>query len=131
MKRCRVVRAPPAPPHHPESASFHLPPARGPGITDSGSVTPRPERVDDAAELCDYSGYEPPGDENQHPHHQRYQIVPSDVEYDEYPRGRVAYNAKTRQYWLFADACILKNKAAIRQIMNDFRLPSNTKKDKD
>lgn len=62
---------------------------------------------------------------------QRNDITPRDVEYDEYPRGRVAYNARTRQFWLFADACILKNKAVVSRIMNDFRLPSATKTDKD
>ena len=62
---------------------------------------------------------------------QRNGIAPADVEYEEYPRGRVAYDAKKRQFFLFADACILKDKAAVSRIMNQFRLPSNTKKEKD
>ena len=32
------------------------------------------------------------------------------------PRGRVMYNAKTRQFTLLADRCILKKKALISQI---------------
>lgn len=62
---------------------------------------------------------------------QRHGIVPADVEYEEYPRGRVAYNSKTRTFHLFADACILKNKAVVNKIKNDFRLPSNTKTGRD
>lgn len=61
----------------------------------------------------------------------RHSIVPTDVEYEEYPRGRVAFDTKTRQFWLFADACILKDKAIVNKIRNDFHLPSNTKTDKD
>jgi hypothetical protein len=64
--------------------------------------------------------------------YQRAGIVPADIEYDEYPRGRVAYDTKKRQYYLFADACILKNKTAVTMIMNEFNLPwSNTVADKD
>ena len=62
---------------------------------------------------------------------QRNGIVPADVDYDEYPRGRVAYNGKTRTFHLFADACILKDKAVVNKIKNDFRLPSNTKTGRD
>lgn len=62
---------------------------------------------------------------------QRNGIAPADVDYDEYPRGRVAYNSKTRTFHLFADQHILKDKAAVSKIMNEFRLPSTTKKDTD
>ena len=63
---------------------------------------------------------------------QRNGIVPDDLEYDEIPRGRVIYNTKTRQYMLFADPCILKNKTAVSTIMSDFNLPwGNTVMDKD
>jgi len=34
--------------------------------------------------------------------------VPQDSEYDDYPRGRIAYNTKTEKYSLFLDRCILK-----------------------
>src|ERR1039457_2822102 len=38
-------------------------------------------------------------------------VVPKDSEYDDYPRGRAAYNTKTRTYSLFLDRCILKKKS--------------------
>jgi hypothetical protein len=63
--------------------------------------------------------------------YRRNSMVPPDVEYDEYPRGRVVYSVKTRQFWLYADACILKNPSVVNWIMNEFHLPSNTKKEKD
>lgn len=55
---------------------------------------------------------------------QRNGIVPPDVEYEEWPRGRVSYDTKTRKFYLFADPCILKDKGLINKIKNDFKLPS-------
>lgn len=55
-------------------------------------------------------------------------IVPGDVDYDEWPRGRVSYDPKKRKFHLFADPCIMKDKAAISKIMNDFKLPSSQTK---
>jgi hypothetical protein len=55
---------------------------------------------------------------------QRVDIVPKDVEYDEVPRGRVGYDVKERKFYIFADACILKNERALDKVDSDFNLPS-------
>jgi hypothetical protein len=51
-------------------------------------------------------------------------IASADIEYDEPPRGRVVYHAKTRRFALLADRCILRDKAAVKKIMSDLNLPS-------
>jgi hypothetical protein len=51
-------------------------------------------------------------------------VVPQDSEYDDYPRGRVAYNTKTEKYSLFLDRCILKNKSFVKKIMAELNLPT-------
>jgi hypothetical protein len=50
-------------------------------------------------------------------------MVPQDSEYDEFPRGRVAYNMKTEKYLLFLDRCILKNKSVVKKIISELNLP--------
>ena len=50
--------------------------------------------------------------------------VPPDTEYDDYPRGRVAYNTKTGKYSLLLDRCILKNKSVVNKIMSELNLPT-------
>jgi hypothetical protein len=55
---------------------------------------------------------------------QRSGAVPADVEYEEYPRGRVMYDTKARRFSLLADRCILKNKRVIRDIISKMKLPS-------
>ena len=58
--------------------------------------------------------------------------VPQIREHDAYPRGRVAYNTKTRTYSLFLDRCILKKKSIVTKIMSELNLPTNgTKTDTD
>jgi hypothetical protein len=46
-----------------------------------------------------------------------------DVEYEEPPRGRVAYNRKTGKYTLLADRCILGRKSLVSQILSRMHLP--------
>jgi hypothetical protein len=46
-----------------------------------------------------------------------------DVEYEEHPRGRVAYNRKTGKYTLLADRCILGRKSLVRKILSGMNLP--------
>ena len=41
--------------------------------------------------------------------------VPRDEEYDEYPRGRVCYDAKTKAFRLYLDRCILRRKEIVEQ----------------
>jgi hypothetical protein len=63
---------------------------------------------------------------------QRDGIAPVDLEYDEVPRGRVAYNVRTKQFLLLADGCILKQTLLVDQIKARMNLPpDNTKVGKD
>ena len=52
--------------------------------------------------------------------------VPSDMEYEESPRGRAMYNTKTQRFRLLADKCILSDKILVRTLMSALRLPRNT-----
>ena len=63
---------------------------------------------------------------------QRIKAVPSDVEYDEVPRGRVVCDAQTRKYTLYLDRCILRDKKLVSRIMAEMSLPyENTETDTD
>jgi len=44
-------------------------------------------------------------------------------EYEEFPRGRVAYNEKTSKYALLADRCILGRERIVRKILSRMNLP--------
>jgi hypothetical protein len=74
-----------------------------------------------------------------HPHGhidvwERYQQIgkaPLDSEYEEFPRGRVAFDTKRSQFTLLADACILKEEPLVAKIKEEMRLPTNTKIGKD
>ncbi len=55
---------------------------------------------------------------------QRNGIVPTDVEYDEVPRGRVGYQTQERKFYVFADACIKKDSHMMDHIERDMKLPS-------
>jgi hypothetical protein len=58
--------------------------------------------------------------------------VPSDIEYEEAPRGRVIYNANTGRFSFLADKCILRDKIMLTKIMSELHLPSeNTDKGTD
>jgi hypothetical protein len=50
--------------------------------------------------------------------------VPPDSEYEEYPRGRVAFNERTEQFSLLADRCILRDKKKVADIMERLHLPA-------
>jgi hypothetical protein len=62
---------------------------------------------------------------------QRRGTVPSDVEYEEHPRGRVVYNAKEQKFFLLADRCILKDLAMVSKIKDEMHLPVNAIVDTD
>lgn len=49
--------------------------------------------------------------------------VPSDIEYDEAPSGRVIYNSKTGRFSFLADKCILRDKIMLTKIMSELNLP--------
>jgi hypothetical protein len=54
---------------------------------------------------------------------QRRGAVPSDVEYDEVPRGRVTYAPKQGKALLFLDRCILRRPELVVQIREGMHLP--------
>lgn len=58
-------------------------------------------------------------------------VVPSDLEYDEVPRGRLIYDAARDQFTLMADQHILHDKQVLAKIMTQFNLPANTITDTD
>jgi hypothetical protein len=53
-------------------------------------------------------------------------VVPSECEYEEYPRGRVMFNTKTRRFSLLADRCILKDKRMVGKIVSELSLPTKS-----
>ena len=44
-------------------------------------------------------------------------------EYEEFPRGRVAYDIKTGKFMLLADRCILRRKGIVRKILSRLQIP--------
>jgi hypothetical protein len=58
-------------------------------------------------------------------------IVPTEMEYDENPRGRVTYNTKTLRFTLLADRYILHDQNLVMKIMSEMNLPQDTTTDKD
>jgi hypothetical protein len=56
---------------------------------------------------------------------QRHAIAPRDAEYEEWPRGRVVYDARQKRFTLYADRCILIRKNVIRKIMTAMNLTKN------
>ena len=77
---------------------------------------------------------EPYGDHLTHPRghaevweqYQRVGTAPSDMEYEESPRGRVIYHTKTRRFTFLADPCILKDKSMVSTIMSAMNLPNKS-----
>jgi hypothetical protein len=57
--------------------------------------------------------------------------VPREMEYEEAPRGRVVYNAKTKQFTLMADKHILAERKVVKDILCELGLPKTTKLDTD
>jgi len=49
--------------------------------------------------------------------------VPQDVEYEDPPRGRVAYYPQDEAFVIYADPCILAKKSLVRQIIVALNLP--------
>jgi hypothetical protein len=82
---------------------------------------------------------EPYGDSLTHPRshndvweqYQRIGKVPSDVGYDEPPRGRAMFDRTTETFTILADKCILSRKDLLAQITDALHLPAKTKIDTD
>lgn len=53
--------------------------------------------------------------------------APSEMEYEEAPRGRVMYTTRTRQFIFLADRCILKRTDLVAKIKKEMHLPKSTK----
>jgi hypothetical protein len=51
------------------------------------------------------------------------QKVPPYTQYENVPRGRVAFNTLTRRYRLMLDRCILRDKNAVSNIQDRLNLP--------
>lgn len=49
--------------------------------------------------------------------------VPSEVEYEEAPRGRVLFDKRRERYVLLADLCIRNNQRLVNRIMARLHLP--------
>jgi len=52
--------------------------------------------------------------------------APAESEYEEYPRGRVMCDIRTKKFTLLADRCILKRKDLIVTIKDELHLPKKT-----
>ena len=52
--------------------------------------------------------------------------VPMEMEYEEPPRGRVAYDNIDQRFTLLADKCIIKEKVVVREIISKLNLPAGT-----
>jgi hypothetical protein len=50
-------------------------------------------------------------------------VVPRGLEYENVPRGRVAFNTSTRRYRLMLDRCILRQKSVVATIKQQMGLP--------
>jgi hypothetical protein len=60
-------------------------------------------------------------------HLQQIGMVPSDIEYEEHPRGRVVVNVLTERFAIYADRCILKRPSVVSRIVKAMHLiPSET-----
>jgi hypothetical protein len=59
-------------------------------------------------------------------HWQKVGKVPAETEYEEYARGRVICDMKTKRFTLLADKCILKRKDLIAEIKKGLCLPKQT-----
>jgi hypothetical protein len=56
-------------------------------------------------------------------------IVSRDVEYEEWPRGRVVYDTVRGHFVLFGDVCIIRKPNLVKEIMKELHLPfSRTEK---
>jgi hypothetical protein len=53
-------------------------------------------------------------------------VIGPDLEYDDFPRGRVTANAKTNKFFLLLDRCIRNDKGKVAKIMMSMHLPKDT-----
>ena len=52
--------------------------------------------------------------------------VPRGSDYEEHPRGRVNFNARTERFTLYLDRCILRQKRVVKKLMSLMHLPDDT-----
>lgn len=50
-------------------------------------------------------------------------VVPVDVEYDEFPRGRISFHHREGKFLLLADSCIVADQNRLGRVMTVMRLP--------
>lgn len=53
-------------------------------------------------------------------------LVDAVTEYEELPRGRVAFDAKARKFILYADRCILAKSKIVQEIISEMNLPPDS-----
>ena len=58
-------------------------------------------------------------------------FVTQEVDYDEIPRGRIAYDVVVERYTILADQCILADTALVASLYQQFGLPEGTIEDRD
>ena len=58
-------------------------------------------------------------------------MVKPELEYDEFPRGRVIFSKRSQQFLLLADRCILKDKSNLAKIEKTMHLPKDLVVDTD
>jgi hypothetical protein len=51
--------------------------------------------------------------------------VPPGAEYEEFPRGRVAYDTRTQRFSLLADRCVLRNTSKVAELIQILCLPGD------
>jgi hypothetical protein len=52
----------------------------------------------------------------------RQAVVPTEIEYEEWPRGRVSLDMRRGVFLVLADRCILKRKSAVKQLISTLNL---------
>lgn len=62
---------------------------------------------------------------------QREGKVPTDVEYEQPPRGRVVYETATKMFVVLADRCILSRPELVTEIRQALHLPPHTRTETD
>jgi len=61
----------------------------------------------------------------------KQRVVPTDLEYDGVPRGRVHYDTIAERFTILADKCILGDPAAMAEIIERMGLPEDATRDVD
>ena len=75
--------------------------------------------------------FHPMSHERMWPCYQRINAVPSDMEYDDPPRGQVICDKVTLKFHVYADVCILGNETMMNRVRGNLHLPADCGSDVD